>query len=568
MEELQADTAAALTQLAVLQAEINQFTEQYNQGIIGATEYRVQNGILVQTRDTLIARINSLQAQLAVLVRQEKTTAQAAAEELAKAAADKAAAQVAADAAADAAEAITIALAAARVKAAADAAARATADKVTADALAKAAADSATVSAEVANLTAQADVLHQRFTLGQIAEGMYLAQIAGIQARLKALNWPPWTPPAPPPIPVAPAVAPAVALDLDPMVDLMKNYGFLAPMMADGATKNGMQALLSGELTRAGVDSRALSEIHESPADPQAAGALATAVALGCVATMVALGSAGIIAESLSLGQIETVATVLMKIADAAGISGLGAALTMIPFETGLIAPARQHWLSVHRPSLPGSGDLIRFVVKEVLTPADFEKTMSFQGFSTRWTDAYWDAHWRDISVEQANEAYHKGILTREERDKYLVLLDYKPEARPGITKADRDIIAGLAKTPLPRVDVRRGFKLGDVSMEEMQEMYVGLGYEDKAPLMTKIQARAAYESLQNSVINEAMYMLSMDKITGADFEALFDQVRDTYDEKTLWVTRAQLRKVRMAKPPAEEGPAAPSETELEEALG
>ena len=420
---------------------------------------------------------------------------------------------------------------------------------------------------EAADLYAQADILHQKLKLGQVTESSFAAQIAGINARLAALDWPAWVMPAAPPPPPAPAVAPAVSLNLDPMTDLMRAYGFVAPMQETPELAASMVSIADDILIRAGVNPQAIAEAARSPMDPGTAATLATAVALGCVTAVGALGAVGIAAESLSLGQLETVMTSVMKIVDAMGVSQLGANAAMMPWELGVLEPARQYWLSVHQPSLPGAGDLIRFVVKEAITPDRFEELMKLQGFRDEFTSAYWAAHWRDLSAEQAHEAMHKGIITREERDKYLVLLDYKPEPRPGITTADRDIIAGLAKTPLPRVDVRRGFKLGEISMERMEKEYVGLGYEDNAPLMTKIQARAAYESLQNSVINEAMYMLSAGKITDADFEGIFDQVRETYDEKTLWITRAQLRKVRMAKPPAEEGAPPPSETELEEKL-
>ncbi|MDP2955237.1 MAG: hypothetical protein Q8N53_02345, partial [Longimicrobiales bacterium] len=357
-------------------------------------------------------------------------------------------------------------------------------------------------------LYAQADVLYQRLKLGQISEGVFWAYIDKINAKLVAIKWLPWKVPAAAVVtPVAPAAA-APAVDLTNVETFMKSQGFLAPFMMHPDVAADMQSITDDTLTKAGVNPQAIQEAAKSPMDPATAAALMTAVGIGCVAAVTALGAVGITAESLSVGQLETVLTSIFKVLDTMGIPQLGNNSASLPWEIGVLEPARQYWLSVHQPSLPGSGDLIRFVVKEAIAPERFTELMKLQGFREEFTTAYWAAHWRDISVEQANEAYHKGIISREERDKYLVLLDYKPEPRPGIAKADRDIIAGLAKTPLPRVDVRRGFKLGDVSMAEMEQMYVGLGYEDKAPLMTKIQARAAYESLQNSVINEAMYML------------------------------------------------------------
>ncbi len=543
--ELQDQLREAQAGLASVQAQLVALGDSYDAGQIDLATDRAQNSALVATRTSIASRITSLQAQI--------TNAQAREE------ADR---KVAADAAA-AAEAT-------RLAAEAAAAAKTAADKAAADLAARIAAETAEekqgdVAAQ--KLYAQADVLYQKLKLGQVTEGVFWAQIDEINAKLVAIKWLPWVVPAAVVVtPVTPAAAGA-AVDLTNVETFMRSQGFLAPFVTHPDVAASMQGVTNDILTRAGVNTQAIAEAAHSPMDPATAATLATAVALGCVTAVGALGAVGIAAESLSLGQLETVMTAVMKVVDTMGITQLGSNASMAQWDIGVLEPARQYWLSVHQPSLPGAADLIRFVVKEAIAPERFTELMKLQGFRAEFTSAYWAAHWRDISVEQANEAYHKGIITKEERDRYLVLLDYKPEPRPGIAKADRDIIAGLAKTMLPRVDVRRGFKLGELTMEEMLKEYEGLGYEDKAPLMTKIQARAAYEGLQNAVLNEAMYMLSAGKITDADFEALFDQVRDTYDEKTLWITRAQLRKVRMAKPPAEEGPAAPSETELEEKL-
>ena len=82
---------------------------------------------------------------------------------------------------------------------------------------------------------------------------------------------------------------------------------------------------------------------------------------------------------------------------------------------------------------------------------------------------------------------------------------------------------------------------------------------------MAKIQKRAAFEGLQNSLITEAMYLLSDGKISEADFTQVFDKARDMYDEKGLWIARAQLRKIMGAKASTSEEPTPPSETSIEE---
>lgn len=94
-------------------------------------------------------------------------------------------------------------------------------------------------------------------------------------------------------------------------------------------------------------------------------------------------------------------------------------------------------------------------------------------------------------------DAFHRGILTKEERDAYMVLHDFKPEPRPGIKVSDLAIVAGIAKTLIPRVDLRYGWEMGDISDEDLEDRYRWLGYEDDAPLMADIQrSRALVEEV------------------------------------------------------------------------
>jgi len=145
--------------------------------------------------------------------------------------------------------------------------------------------------------------------------------------------------------------------------------------------------------------------------------------------------------------------------------------------------------------NIPGAGDLITFVVREVITFQDFQVNMLYQGYNAFWSKAYWDAHWVLPAFEQAVDAYHRGILSREELDRFIVWHDYSPEPRPGIGKSDQEILRGLIKTQIGRVDVRRGWELGAISDEDLLRRYEYLGYEEDAPLMAEIQKRTALDA-------------------------------------------------------------------------
>jgi len=146
---------------------------------------------------------------------------------------------------------------------------------------------------------------------------------------------------------------------------------------------------------------------------------------------------------------------------------------------------------------VPGPGDLIRFVVREVIKPEVFTEFMGKQGFAPLISEWFWEAHWMLPGRGEIVDAFHRGILTKEERDAYMVLHDFKPEPRPGIKVSDLAIVAGIAKTLIPRVDLRYGWEMGDISDEDLEDRYRWLGYEDDAPLMADIQrSRALVEEV------------------------------------------------------------------------
>jgi len=146
---------------------------------------------------------------------------------------------------------------------------------------------------------------------------------------------------------------------------------------------------------------------------------------------------------------------------------------------------------------VPGPGDLIRFVVREVIKPEIFTEFMGKQGFAPLISEWFWEAHWMLPGRGEIVDAFHRGILTKEERDAYMILHDFKPEPRPGIKVSDLNIVAGIAKTLIPRVDLRYGWEMGDISDTDLEDRYRWLGYEDDAVLMADIQrSRALVEEV------------------------------------------------------------------------
>jgi len=442
---------------------------------------------------------------------------------------------------------------------AAEAAVEAEKDRLAAEKQAQDAADAAAAAADAADdvdptdqetaaaaqtLYEQADRIYDDLIAGTLSESQWAIQIESIQTQLLALDWPMWIPPKPEaPEPVEPA-APAAAVDLTPIEKLLGKYGFTEKLEYDPTIANQLKDLVNSSLITSGFNPELVDQVRDSPASPEKAAETATALAQALLGATILGGSASIAAEAASMGQIEAVTSIFMFLMGITGADDLGRTLALLPYKSAIFTPAEQYYNSINRPEIPGTGDLIRFLVREAITQDRFGELMARQGYSDELAENFWVAHWREIGENRINEAFHRGVIDRDERDKYLIILDYRPDARPGFGIADRDIIGSLSKRLIPRVDVRRAWEYGLIDDDDLLQRYVALGYEEDAPMMAQIQREAALAGEKSAVARAAGRAYRDGVIPEDRFLEVLAGLGYPNQVQALWVLRYQWESI------------------------
>ncbi len=161
---------------------------------------------------------------------------------------------------------------------------------------------------------------------------------------------------------------------------------------------------------------------------------------------------------------------------------------------------------------IPTPQDLIYLAVKEAFDdklssqfqhdeglPGEFVEWASKQGLGDEWTKRYWRAHWNLPSPQQVFEMLQRlrpgttaNTVSSDDVDQYLKMADYSPFWRSRLRE--------IAYSPFTRVDVRRMFKTGTLTVEQVKEAYLDLGYnDDKAQKLTEFTI--AYEAEEETGI-------------------------------------------------------------------
>lgn len=140
---------------------------------------------------------------------------------------------------------------------------------------------------------------------------------------------------------------------------------------------------------------------------------------------------------------------------------------------------------------LPGRGDLITMMVREVIDPTIFIETMAMQGVDEIWSNRHYEAHWILLPLGKVEDARYRGLINDAELATYLKLHDYKPDPRPEITLSDQELAGKLIWKIPGRIEARWMYKWGDIDQAGLEALLIKDGMDPEwAPIVAAATAR------------------------------------------------------------------------------
>lgn len=205
------------------------------------------------------------------------------------------------------------------------------------------------------------------------------------------------------------------------------------------------------------------------------------------------------VVEALSFGQVEGCQNI-MNVADTTrSMSSFAGKVSMMKLEAQLLVSYKRYLNRIYPNQIAGSGDLIRFALREVWDPVrrpelleeqpplEYYQNMLEQGYNPERSADWWAAHWVLPSVGQLNEMLHRRVIDSDTWDRFVKYNDFDPKVRP--------LLKAISYNPYTRVDTRRMWDLAQLSEQDVFDNYRDLGYDDvhaeKMTIWTKVYVLA-----------------------------------------------------------------------------
>uniref|UniRef100_A0A6M3IH82 Uncharacterized protein n=1 Tax=viral metagenome TaxID=1070528 RepID=A0A6M3IH82_9ZZZZ len=203
---------------------------------------------------------------------------------------------------------------------------------------------------------------------------------------------------------------------------------------------------------------------------------------------------------------------------------------------------------------IPGAGDLVRMAVREAFSPEyisryqlhgdfppEFAKWSAKQGMSEFWAKAFWAAHWELPSPMQGFEMLHRRKISVDDLKMLLRALDVMPFWR--------EKLIDISYYPYTRVDVRRMYKAGVLTAQDVYDNYRDLGYDDnKAKKLTDFTVKDAMESERDLTKTDVLAAYDRRTIDRTQAKNFILELRYSGDEAEIFLSKVDYDSAKKVK--------------------
>jgi len=268
-----------------------------------------------------------------------------------------------------------------------------------------------------------------------------------------------------------------------------------------------------------------------------------TLVMVGAVITIVAvLPELAHPLKQMGLGRIAPI------IVQMGGFDRISASIMNILVERTMGARLRYATNSLFMPYIPNQQDLVRFTVREVLSPSELEMYMKKLGFSPEWAANYWKAHWELVGISSLYKMYHRGIIEERHLRKMLERHDYDAQDKIFETEVInwQEKLVDLSHILIPRVDLRYAWEAGLIDDTEFEIRIKQLGYsKEDAIIETAVQMRRTLSEEINAVRREYINDYKEGIVTKNSFLENLSSLGDTKTAKDYRAEAAEYFHLR-----------------------
>ena len=198
---------------------------------------------------------------------------------------------------------------------------------------------------------------------------------------------------------------------------------------------------------------------------------------------------------------------------------------------------------------IPPVADIITMAVREAFSPIvatrfgqyqDFPPELELwagkKGLSPEWAKRYWAAHWSLPSPQQGFEMLHRGAIGTDELNMLLRALDVMPFWRERLTK--------IAYRRVTRVDIRRMYKDGIISVKDVYESNRELGYTDRdAQRMTDFTVQWALPKHASITRADILTAYKNRMISRAEASGLLEDMGEAYFHREFMLKAVDYKK-------------------------